>query len=414
MTTTSPGRARDPRLDFFRGIAMFIILLAHTPGNPWTLWIPARFGFSDATEIFVFCSGMASALAFGGVFDRQGWAMGTVRIAHRVWQVYWAHVATFFVIAMAMVALNMADLGTRNYVSQLNLWPFFDNAAENLLGLMTLTYVPNYFDILPMYLVILAMVPAVMALARVSPVLVFAAMALVWSGANVGPWAEAGLTALAPLAGALSFLHLPAQFWFEPPNDTREWFFNPFAWQLVFFTGFALMRGWMPAPAVGWGLVAAALAIVLLTVPFAYFRVIREVEWIQAWRADWAPLFGKTNFGPLRYLHFLALAYVAWVAAGPGGAWLMRGAAWRGVVAVIRRVGQQSLAVFVTSLVLARFLGVGFDLWGSGAWVALGVNAFGFAVIIATAYCVGWIKGQPWKRPAPAGGDRTLPQGRLA
>ena len=46
---------RDPRLDFYRGIAMFIILLAHTPGNWWTLWIPARFGFSDATEIFVFC-----------------------------------------------------------------------------------------------------------------------------------------------------------------------------------------------------------------------------------------------------------------------------------------------------------------------------------------------------------------------
>jgi len=55
---TAP-RVRDPRLDFFRGVAMFIILLAHTPGNPWTLWIPARFGFSDATEIFVFCSGMA-------------------------------------------------------------------------------------------------------------------------------------------------------------------------------------------------------------------------------------------------------------------------------------------------------------------------------------------------------------------
>jgi hypothetical protein len=50
---------RDPRLDFFRGLAMFIILIAHVPSNWWTLWIPARFGFSDATEIFVFCSGMA-------------------------------------------------------------------------------------------------------------------------------------------------------------------------------------------------------------------------------------------------------------------------------------------------------------------------------------------------------------------
>ncbi|MGJ8612310.1 MAG: OpgC domain-containing protein, partial [Octadecabacter sp.] len=54
-------RVRDIRLDFFRGIAMFIILFAHTPGNYFTNWIPARWGFSDATEMFVFCSGMASA-----------------------------------------------------------------------------------------------------------------------------------------------------------------------------------------------------------------------------------------------------------------------------------------------------------------------------------------------------------------
>ncbi|MDZ7905819.1 MAG: OpgC domain-containing protein [Cypionkella sp.] len=55
---------------------MFIILIAHITGNPWTLWIPARFGFSDATEMFVFCSGMASALAFGAVFSRAGWLHG--------------------------------------------------------------------------------------------------------------------------------------------------------------------------------------------------------------------------------------------------------------------------------------------------------------------------------------------------
>ena len=62
-------RPRDPRLDFFRGLGMFIIFIAHLPWNSWALYIPARFGFSDATEIFVFCSGMASAIAFGRIFD---------------------------------------------------------------------------------------------------------------------------------------------------------------------------------------------------------------------------------------------------------------------------------------------------------------------------------------------------------
>ena len=78
-------RVRDIRLDFFRGIAMFIILFAHTPGNWITRWIPARWGFSDATEMFVFCSGMASAIAFGMTFDRAGWLLGSARVAYRVW-----------------------------------------------------------------------------------------------------------------------------------------------------------------------------------------------------------------------------------------------------------------------------------------------------------------------------------------
>ena len=74
---------RDPRLDFFRGIAMFIILIAHIPGNAWGRWIPARFGPSDATEMFVFCSGFAAAIAFGGTFARRGFWMGVGRVLFR-------------------------------------------------------------------------------------------------------------------------------------------------------------------------------------------------------------------------------------------------------------------------------------------------------------------------------------------
>ncbi|MCI5084765.1 MAG: OpgC domain-containing protein, partial [Rhodovulum sp.] len=177
----APAKApRDPRLDFFRGIAMYIILIAHIPGNKWTLWIPARFGFSDATEIFVFCSGMASAIAFGGVFARAGWAMGALRILHRMWQVYWAHIGVFFTILLSMVLLNATGLFEKDYIGSLNLYPFVNQTAENLLGLMTLTYVPNYFDILPMYLVILGMIPFAMALARIHPALVIASSITLW------------------------------------------------------------------------------------------------------------------------------------------------------------------------------------------------------------------------------------------
>jgi hypothetical protein len=56
---------RDPRLDFFRGLAILIIFIAHIPENPWANYTPGRFGFSDAAEIFIFVSGFAVALAFG-------------------------------------------------------------------------------------------------------------------------------------------------------------------------------------------------------------------------------------------------------------------------------------------------------------------------------------------------------------
>jgi hypothetical protein len=159
---------REARLDFFRGLAMFIIFIAHLPLNPWNNWIPARFGPSDATEMFVFCSGFASSIAFDGTFRRLGFAMGSVRIAHRCWQVYWSHVGLFVTVAVSAV------LGTRlsggvDYVAALYLQHFFAQLHQGLLGLATLTYVPNYFDILPMYIVVLAMVPIVMAIARFGP-----------------------------------------------------------------------------------------------------------------------------------------------------------------------------------------------------------------------------------------------------
>ena len=102
----SVPRVRDLRLDFFRGISMFIILMAHTPGNFLTSWIPARWGFSDATEMFVFCSGMASAIAFGGAFQRSGWLLGTARVGFRIWQVYWAHIGLFIAVAALLAGID--------------------------------------------------------------------------------------------------------------------------------------------------------------------------------------------------------------------------------------------------------------------------------------------------------------------
>jgi hypothetical protein len=208
------------------------------------------------------------------------------------------------------------------------------------------------------------------------------------------------LLSLTLWVAATAGLNLPAELWFTKPSD-RMWFFNPFAWQLVFFTGFALMAGWLPPPPVHRGLVVMAGLVVVLSVPFAWHKIIGVSEVLQDWRKDWAILFDKTDFGILRYAHFLALAYLAWVCAGPAGARLRRGGWARAFIALVMRVGQQSLAVFAASMVMARVLGAVLDLAGGGMLAALAVNLAGFAIIIAVAWLAAFFKAKPWKTARP-------------
>ncbi|KMW59921.1 OpgC protein [Candidatus Rhodobacter oscarellae] len=397
-----PASKRDVRLDFFRGVAMFIILFAHTPGNWFTSWIPARWGFSDATEMFVFCSGMASAIAFGATFDRAGMLLGSARVVYRVWQVYWAHVGLFFATVALVVFFTDLDVNTKNYWGNLNLWMLFVEGKnwENpniLFSFMTLQWVPNLFDILPMYMVILVMMPAVMLLQRAHFGLVVAASVVMWL------FAQRSLTE----ALGLPYLNFTAEPWVGDDDWQRRWFLNPFGWQLVFFTGFAFMRGWIPKPPVKMWLIAAAALIVLANIPLSNIGV-REFgfEWARQWRVDNPQWFSKTDFGVLRYVQFLALAYLGWVIAGDKGDRIRAGTsalgrAWAPMLAIILKVGQQSLAVFVVSIIVGRLNGFLLDIIGRDIWTMVGINFFGMALLVITAYGAGWFKAQPWRAKRP-------------
>ena len=355
---------------------MFIILIAHIPWNTWADWIPARFGFSDAADLFVFCSGMASALAFGRVFTDYGWLNGAARIVFRMWQVYWAHVGCFLV-TIAMFVSADEWLGVSKYLtadSPLNY--LFTDPRHALVDFLTLTWAPNYFDILPMYIAILGMIPIVMALARVHKALVAVFVVGAWTGANFLGWTITG-----DRVGGWG------------------WFFNPFAWQLVFFTGFAFMRGWLPAPPRDKRLMWAAIVFCVICAPvscqfgfachagWGYAPVLGEIrEWLQ-------PLVDKTYYGPLRYAHFLSTAYLAWYFAG------VRGANLTGPVAdLTRRVGQQTLAVFLVGIVAAQAIGIALDQTGHSFFTIAVANIFGGALLIATALTVSWFKTPPWRK----------------
>ncbi|MEL6283550.1 MAG: OpgC domain-containing protein [Pseudomonadota bacterium] len=399
-------KRRDIRLDFFRGLGMFIILIAHTPWNSWNRWIPARWGYSDATEIFVFCSGAASAIAFLKLFEARGWGVGTARVAYRIWQLYWCHIGVFFATLAALMVVDQTLVDAhRNYVGVLNLSRFVNDPAAFLPSLFTLTYVPNYFDILVMYMVILALMPVMVALSWIRPWVALTFSALLWA-ASSQPW-----IAFIDVP-AIEFFSLPA----EPVGNPRGWFFNPFAWQLIFFTGFAFAVGWLPKPPANPWLIGVAIFIVLICpaldpdgVPIR--RLVRQIDWlyepIKAFNDATGALHSKSFFGIFRYVHFLALAYLVWLAAGEGGRRLPQTGIGGRVVTVVRRVGQQSLAVFIASLLLARLLGVGMLELGllnpEGRWpqislpVTIAVNLTGFALIIGVAYIARYFRNPPWK-----------------
>src|SRR6516162_8153336 len=60
-----PSGGRDLRLDLFRGVALWLIFLDHIPQNVVNWFTIRNYGFSDATEIFIFISGYTAAFVYG-------------------------------------------------------------------------------------------------------------------------------------------------------------------------------------------------------------------------------------------------------------------------------------------------------------------------------------------------------------
>lgn len=364
---------------------MIIILIAHVPANRWAAWIPARFGPSDAADVFVLCSGIASGIAFGGTFARAGWLMGTARVLNRIWQIYWANLGLFVAtLVVVLIAQAYWPVDGRDWIGELALEPILLEPGRAIPAFVTLRWVPPYFEILPIYMVALGLVPVVVALEAVDRRLAAAAvLGLYLAG-------RAGLT-------------LPG----DPFASGGGWGFNPFAWQLLFFIGFAFGRGWLVVP-LGPRLVRLAAAWVILWIPLAHWAIVPQSELLQAfYEAVLAPAAFKGDEHPVRILHVLALACLALRAVERWPGLLVQ--AWTRPVV---RIGQQALATFMASMLAARILGFALDHTDRGLLIEAAANLVGIAVLVAVAVVVGWIKSEPWERPARA--HRTEPATRSA
>lgn len=239
---------------------------------------------------------------------------------------------------------------------------------KSFLYALVLAYQPFGFDILPLYIVLLLIMPILLMLRTKSTV-------------------EACVVSFSTylLAQFLSVMSLPA---YHGPDD--GWLYNPFAWQLLFFIGMVLStsgearigriaKTWL---AVGFSTIAVvAISIFYLRAggPFVSHEQLPFTE--------------KKTLGPLRLFYFLCLVNVTDLIV-PRDWPLWR---WKMSQPIIR-CGQHSLPVFCFGLLATYFYFALYSQIGLGEAMAAILEGVALLTSIALAYLISLLSNKPRRR----------------
>jgi hypothetical protein len=378
---------RDLRLDLFRGIALWLIFLDHIPSNAVS-WVTIRnYGFSDATEIFVFISGYTAAFVYGRAMRQHGFVIASARVLKRAWQVYIAHVF-LLAIYLAEIAYVASSFDNPLYTEEMGVLDFLKNPDVTIFQALLLKFKPVNMDVLPLYILLLAWFPPMLWLLLRAP-----------------------STAL--ISSAVLYVLMWFFEWNLPAWPSGTWVFNPFAWQLLFaFGAWCALGGaqnlarWINSP------VVIGLAISYLVLAFCI-----AMTWYFPRLAVYVPKFvgeaiypiDKTNLDVLRILHFLSLAVIT-VAFVPSD-WpaLKSRILWPAIVC-----GQHSLETFCLGVFLSFAGHFMFTEVSNRLFMHVAVSVAGIAIMVAIAAMLSWYKQAerqsggprpPAARPGLAGGD---------
>ncbi|HEY4403396.1 MAG TPA: OpgC domain-containing protein [Xanthobacteraceae bacterium] len=373
---------RDLRLDLFRGIALWLIFLDHIPSNVVS-WITIRnYGFSDATEIFIFISGYTAAFVYGRAMRERGFVVSGARILRRAWQIYVAHIF-LFAIYMAEISYVATSFDNPLYAEEMNILDFLKQPDMTIVQALLLKFKPVNMDILPLYIILLLLFPPILWLLLRGPTLA--------------------------LGASVALYVLAWQFgWNLPAYPEGSWYFNPFAWQLLFVFGAwcALGGARRLAPVLQW---PATLVLAILYLGFAFVIALswylpEQVSIVPHWLENLIYPIDKTNLDVLRFAHFLALAILT-VRFVPRTWPLLN--SWILYPAIL--CGQHSLEIFCFGVFLA-FAGHFALVEISGAfWMQVVISVFGIIAMIATAALITWYKDlegrSPGQRPKSPDAD---------
>ncbi len=202
-------------IDFWRGFALVTIFVNHIPGIYFERFTYRNVSLSDSAELFVFLAGCSMRILVDGAARALPAQWLVFRLEARAFNVYVAQMVVTE-MAIALLAATAFFLDAPYLLDWHNASAVFNDPVRAHIGLVLLTHQLGYFNILPLYVVLLFIAPIVALLHRHAKALlpfvsfIIYAFALIF-GVNLPTW---------PVEGT--------------------WFLNPLTWQFIYVLGFLL------------------------------------------------------------------------------------------------------------------------------------------------------------------------------
>jgi hypothetical protein len=356
---------RELRLDLFRGLALWLIFIDHLPPSLLTWFTIRNYGFSDATEIFIFISGYTAAFVYGRALLESGFVVAAARILRRAWQIYVAHVF-LFTIFLAEISYLANSFDNPLYTEEMGIMDFLKQPDVTIFQALILRFKPVNMDVLPLYIVLMLLLPLILVSMRWRPDVTLMLSALLYA---------------ATLHWDLYFSAYPNGYWS----------FNPLAWQLLFvfgawcaLGGARRMSAIISSKVTLWICVVYLLAAFYVTltwnVPAMYHMLPKRLE-------QWMYPIDKTDLDVLRFAHFLALAAIT-VRFLPRD-WPGLKSRWLKPVILC---GQHSLEIFCLGVFLAFAGHFILAEVGSGPAMHAFVSLCGILIMCGVAWLISWYK----------------------